>query len=82
MITMRFAGVDDRFLPGLRAFGERYGFAVGDGGLTVSVKETGEPRLSVARKGAAVEIGVGKPRQELVSPKTRTASGFNSTIKS
>ena len=61
MITMRFAGVDDRFLPGLCAFGKRYGFAVGDGGLTVTVKQNGEPRLTVSRKGDSVGIGIGKP---------------------
>ena len=61
MITMRFAGVDDRFLSGLSAFGKRYGFAVGDGGLTVTVKQYGEPRLTVSRKGDSVGIGIGKP---------------------
>ena len=61
MITMRFAGVDDRFLPGLSAFGERYGFTLGDGGLTVTVKQNGEPRLTVLREGDAVGIGIGKP---------------------
>lgn len=61
MITLSFSGVEERFLPGLRAFGERYGFSFGEGGLSVSVVRTGEPRLFVRRAGGTVEIGVGKP---------------------
>ncbi|MBR4334867.1 MAG: family 20 glycosylhydrolase, partial [Clostridia bacterium] len=61
MIRLRFTGVEERLLPGLRAFGERYGFVSGEGGLSVSVVKTGEPRLFVRRAGGEVEIGVGKP---------------------
>ncbi|MBR6052498.1 MAG: beta-N-acetylhexosaminidase [Clostridia bacterium] len=61
MITLHFSGIEERFLPGLRAFGERYGFVSGEGGLSVSVVKTGEPRLFVRRAGGDVEIGVGKP---------------------
>ena len=61
MIRLRFTGVEERLLPGLRAFGERYGFVSGEDGLSVSVVKTGEPRLFVRRAGGDVEIGVGKP---------------------
>ena len=61
MIRLQFTGVEERLLPGLRAFGERYGFVSGEGGLSVSVVKTGEPRLFVRRAGGDVEIGVGKP---------------------
>ena len=61
MIRIRFSGVEQRLLPGLAAFGERYGYEIGDGGLSVSVAPTGAPRLSVARAGSAVRIGIGKP---------------------
>jgi len=61
MIRIQFTGVEERLLPGLFAFGERYGFAIGDGGLSVSVVPTGEARLFVFRAGNAVKIGIGKP---------------------
>ena len=61
MIRLQFTGVEELLLPGLRAFGERYGFVLGEGGLSVSVVKTGEPRLFVRRAGGDVEIGVGKP---------------------
>ena len=61
MTTIRFTGIEERFLPGLRAFGEQYGFTLGEGGLSVSVRKTDQSRLSVARAGNAVTLEIGKP---------------------
>ena len=61
MIRLQFTGVEERLLPGLHAFGKRYGYAIGDGGLSVSVVPTNAASLFVRRAGAAVGIGVGKP---------------------
>ena len=61
MIAIRFTGIEERYLPGLRAFGERYGFTLGEGGLSVSVKEAGGSRLAVSRVGDAATVEIGKP---------------------
>ena len=61
MLFLNFNGVDKRAEKGLAAFGARYGFSLGKGGLDIEVKKSAGAYLSVKRSGRSVILETAKP---------------------
>ncbi len=60
-MRLTFTNLDRRFASGVVEFGRQYGFEVGEGGLAVTLSQTGQPELGVQRRGNQVQIIMHKP---------------------
>ena len=61
MQRFKFNNIENRFIDGLTAFGDRYGFSVADSGIEINVSDSDSEYFSVCRNGNTVDIKIGKP---------------------